>query len=379
MQQGADDAVRPLPFPPQQAKSEQFGVDARLQARKKFLERWSPAIDFLLVLLLLAAIALPLAFGQSAVVTIPTVLATAALVVIARNQLTVTTHQLDAAQASASAAQAQADAMREANDRSTYLHLARLWYDLKHTGYLNPQYVRPEFTTLYSAAELDVYSDYEFYAWMCWGHAEDCYLQKHQGTRYATDEDFLPTLRNCKELHFAWLLDSRDHGIFGEEFLEWVTGDLLPDRCEPRTTPTSGSGAFAVRAIKQRDYIGFFEGTDSENSSQYSVQFGSNRHIEPSDRTPLRCLNHSCDPNAFFRGRNLYARREIARNEEITFDYNCHQAEIRVPFQCNCGTDGCVETVRGWSHLTQPQKQERHATATEWLLQGGDRRASDDS
>jgi hypothetical protein len=38
-------------------------------------------------------------------------------------------------------------------------------------------------------------------------------------------------------------------------------------------------------------------------------------------RNLLRWLNHSDDPNAEFDGFDLYARRAIAVDEEITFDY----------------------------------------------------------
>jgi SET domain-containing protein len=38
-------------------------------------------------------------------------------------------------------------------------------------------------------------------------------------------------------------------------------------------------------------------------------------------RNLLRWLNHSDDPNAELDGFDLYARRAIAVDEEITFDY----------------------------------------------------------
>jgi len=41
-----------------------------------------------------------------------------------------------------------------------------------------------------------------------------------------------------------------------------------------------------------------------------------------SGRNLLRFLNHQPEGNAEFDGFDLYARRDIAPGEEITFDYN---------------------------------------------------------
>ena len=57
----------------------------------------------------------------------------------------------------------------------------------------------------------------------------------------------------------------------------------------------------------------------------------------------FRFINHSCEPNTFFRctpeRAEIYALREIARGEELTVDYGESQHEGRLP--CRCGARGC--------------------------------------
>lgn len=62
-------------------------------------------------------------------------------------------------------------------------------------------------------------------------------------------------------------------------------------------------------------------------------------------------INHSCDPNAWFTGLNLSARRPIARGAEITLDYATFFADDLEPFTCRCGAEGCRGVIRGSDHL----------------------------
>lgn len=60
---------------------------------------------------------------------------------------------------------------------------------------------------------------------------------------------------------------------------------------------------------------------------------------------PARLANHSCDPNCEFVNENdqlyLYALRDIAKGEEITFDYGYDMAHF-LEHPCRCGADNCV-------------------------------------
>ena len=58
-------------------------------------------------------------------------------------------------------------------------------------------------------------------------------------------------------------------------------------------------------------------------------------------------FNHSCEPNAGLRGQIfLVAMRDIAKDEEITFDYCMSLSEFEgsdfsISFDCQCGAPSC--------------------------------------
>ena len=64
-----------------------------------------------------------------------------------------------------------------------------------------------------------------------------------------------------------------------------------------------------------------------------------NRHIDPTNQ--CRYLNHSCNPNARFRGRNLVALKLIEKGEQICFDYTETELYLHEPFACGCMDDCC--------------------------------------
>lgn len=62
-------------------------------------------------------------------------------------------------------------------------------------------------------------------------------------------------------------------------------------------------------------------------------------------------VNHACDPNAWLRGLDVVARREIVAGEEVTLDYATFCNELMPSFRCRCGAPGCRGTIRGTDHL----------------------------
>lgn len=60
-------------------------------------------------------------------------------------------------------------------------------------------------------------------------------------------------------------------------------------------------------------------------------------------RRGFRYINHSCDPNTFFRctpeRAEVYARRDIARGEELTCDYG--ESQHNGTLRCRCGAENC--------------------------------------
>ncbi len=198
---------------------------------------------------------------------------------------------------------------------------------------------------------------------MCWGHAEDCYLKD-----FYDDLGFVPTFENYKELHYAWLSSPKNNQMFSRKFVEWINTDLLQPKVEVRSENTlEGKGVFATTAFKEGDFIGFFDGQLSQDPSRMSLQFGVDLHVEPSNRTPFRYLNHSCDANSYFVGHNLYAWQSISPGHEITIDYNCNELELISAFRCRCGITGCVGEIKGYNYLTNEQKNHRRGKLSSWV------------
>jgi SET domain-containing protein len=111
---------------------------------------------------------------------------------------------------------------------------------------------------------------------------------------------------------------------------------------EVRPSAIAGRGIFAKRAIAEAERIGYFEGLQIDHPTYHSVMFGD-VHVEPSG--DLRYLNNSCDANAEFRGRSLYARKAIPLDGEVTIDYLATEETISSPFSCHCGAPNCRKVL----------------------------------
>ncbi len=73
------------------------------------------------------------------------------------------------------------------------------------------------------------------------------------------------------------------------------------------------------------------------------------------DSCQVRYMNHSCQPNTHFAGRQVVALRDIAEREELTFDYNSTEWEMAEAFVCECGHCG-GSRISGFKNLT-PKEQ----------------------
>lgn len=272
--------------------------------------------------------------------------------------------QTFAANSSAEAARSSANLASDAQKQVTYIHLANLWYKIKLKGLENSEFINPKFSSLYRQKEVhDKYQEYHVYAWLCWGHAEDCFEKKFQG-----DPGFEPSIRNHKELHYAWLSVRENSDMFSKDFINWANNDIKSPLVEVKNkVALQGEGVFAAQEFLEKEFIGFFDGKEVDNRTSMSLQFGPDFHIEPSGSTPFRYLNHSCDANAFFKGRNLYAFKKIFKNQEITIDYNCREFKLAAPFACNCKTGACLREIKGYKFLSTYEREIRSEMVPDWL------------
>jgi hypothetical protein len=80
-----------------------------------------------------------------------------------------------------------------------------------------------------------------------------------------------------------------------------------------------------------------------------SVQVGENNHIELNSE--LVFCNHSCDPNAVFDMGKFEVRvhegKELKKGDKITFFYPSSEWDMAQPFECGCGSEKCLGTIKG--------------------------------
>ena len=143
-----------------------------------------------------------------------------------------------------------------------------------------------------------------------------------------------------------------------------------------RSSIIHGSGTFATSDLKRGTLLLIIggllvtvqeEAERPERLRDAGVQIESDLVLSPPSREAMggiSNINHSCDPNAGFRGQILLvAIRDIAKGEEVTFDYAmCLGDGPSAPpyrVQCHCGVTGC----RGWitdKDWTIPDLQARY-------------------
>jgi SET domain-containing protein len=148
-----------------------------------------------------------------------------------------------------------------------------------------------------------------------------------------------------------------------------------------RRSPISGKGAFARRPIPKGTRIIEYTGeriSHAEADRRYPED-GEHPHVLlfiVDRRTVIdagvggneaRFINHSCDPNCeavIEKGRVfIEAIRDIARGEELTYDYHLTRddadgPEIERLYPCNCGSLKCRGTM-----LRPPPRRRRNRQA----------------
>jgi len=86
-----------------------------------------------------------------------------------------------------------------------------------------------------------------------------------------------------------------------------------------------GTGLFALKAIRESEYIGTYWGPEARRNGTYVLwvydQGDEDNAVGRSGRNLLRYLNHGCPGNTAFDGFDLYALQDIEPGEELTFDY----------------------------------------------------------
>jgi len=135
--------------------------------------------------------------------------------------------------------------------------------------------------------------------------------------------------------------------------------------------------AMALSAVAAGDVVLKVQGRETSLPTRYSLQVDANEHIDVPHGIELRqqlesyrwsFLNHSCEPNAAFRGRDLVAVRAIAAGEELTFHYATTEWEMAEPFVCGCGCVRCGKVIRGYRDLDRETRERLAPHVASYLL-----------
>lgn len=121
----------------------------------------------------------------------------------------------------------------------------------------------------------------------------------------------------------------------------------------------------AVRDIPLGTRLYDLDGRETPVPTRYSVQISRTMHLDQGDGLSdeaivaqyyWRFMNHDCVPSTVIRNRAVFALRDIAVGDAVTFDYNTTEYDMAEPFICRCGRPECVGLVKGVRHLTAAQR-----------------------
>jgi SET domain-containing protein len=141
-----------------------------------------------------------------------------------------------------------------------------------------------------------------------------------------------------------------------------------------KETPKKGCGIFATRDIAKDEVIIEFKGPRVRIPDMTGIprevwdhlfNVGVDEYLitrEPAVRT-----NHSCDPNAgISRDVFLVAMRDIAKDEEITFDYSTVTADGWT-LECGCGSPSCRKLIGDYADLPEALKRKYDKYTPDWV------------
>lgn len=137
---------------------------------------------------------------------------------------------------------------------------------------------------------------------------------------------------------------------------------FLSDKCVvTENVEKGGKAVVACEQIQKGEMISLWTGylVDfeqlnelSEDERSHTVQISDGFYLAPFRMDePADFINHSCDPNCGVNGQvMLVAMREIAKGEEISFDYAMVDSSPFDEFSCNCGSALCrgKVTMNDW-------------------------------
>jgi SET domain-containing protein len=153
---------------------------------------------------------------------------------------------------------------------------------------------------------------------------------------------------------------------------------FVDPRVELRSSPIQGNGLFANAPIKKGELVLQWGGGEVVTNEEFEKGFAEGKYQPESSvhfdadhkwATPAdepddidAAINHSCDPNLWYEnGWPLVARKDIAKDEELTFDYATGET-YPLNSACKCGSPNCRGRVTGeeWKDPEFRKRYEGH-------------------
>jgi hypothetical protein len=138
-------------------------------------------------------------------------------------------------------------------------------------------------------------------------------------------------------------------------------------------------GVYAMRDFKRGDFLFGATGRVVSEQTEFTLQIAWDRHLDV--YPPARYLNHSCSPNAGVRTNaqgypDFYAFRNIAKDEEIRYDYAMTEyrhyertrPELDFDLTCRCGSSACRGRFGYFSELPDALKEAYRGFISEYLV-----------
>ena len=139
-----------------------------------------------------------------------------------------------------------------------------------------------------------------------------------------------------------------------------------------------GLAVFATAPISKESRIAIFTGETYKSETalglpeimrDHAIQVGRDEFVF-GYKGLAHCVCHSCDPNCGIRNlTEIYAAKDIAEGEQITWDYRCSENSNWVLETCLCGSDRCTGSVKNFDSLPASFKKEYLSKdmVSEWI------------
>ncbi len=145
-----------------------------------------------------------------------------------------------------------------------------------------------------------------------------------------------------------------------------------------KQSPIHSFGIFTSRAIAKGELVlamtGEIFSKEEVSDDMYVLQIDENFYLGTALQGEAveeldNFINHACNPNlGFVEGDlNLYALRDIAADEELTWDYSTAMDEEGFDLPCNCLSTECRKRIQSFHNLSASWQQRLLPFALQYL------------